>query len=32
MKTAILAALVASTAAFAPAKQAETSSSLKAFE
>lgn len=32
MKTVILATLVASAAAFAPAKQAATSSSLKAFE
>ncbi|KAG7340626.1 fucoxanthin chlorophyll a/c binding protein [Nitzschia inconspicua] len=32
MKTAILASLIASAAAFAPAKQASTSTSLKAFE
>ena len=32
MKTAVLASLIASAAAFAPAKQAATSSSLKAFE
>ncbi len=32
MKTAILASLLATAAAFAPAKQATTSSSLKAFE
>ena len=32
MKTAILASLIASAAAFAPAKQAATSTSLKAFE
>ena len=32
MKTAILASLLATAAAFAPAKQAATSSSLKAFE
>jgi hypothetical protein len=32
MKTAILASLIATAAAFAPAKQAATSSSLKAFE
>ena len=32
MKTAILASLIASAAAFAPAKQAATSTTLKAFE
>ena len=32
MKTAILASLIASAAAFAPAKQAATSTSLKSFE
>ena len=32
MKTAILASLIASAAAFAPAKQASTSTSLKSFE
>ena len=32
MKTAILATLVASAAAFAPAKQAATSTSLNSFE
>mmetsp|Transcript_45823 Transcript_45823/g.128916 ORF Transcript_45823/g.128916 Transcript_45823/m.128916 type:complete len:199 (+) Transcript_45823:62-658(+) len=32
MKTAILASLIATAAAFAPAKQATTSTSLKAFE
>jgi Chlorophyll A-B binding protein len=32
MKTAILATLIASAAAFAPAKQAVTSTSLQAFE
>jgi hypothetical protein len=32
MKTAILASLIATAAAFAPAKQASTSTSLKAFE
>mmetsp|Transcript_99942 Transcript_99942/g.288568 ORF Transcript_99942/g.288568 Transcript_99942/m.288568 type:complete len:199 (+) Transcript_99942:211-807(+) len=32
MKTAILASLIATAAAFAPAKQAATSTSLKAFE
>ena len=32
MKTAVLATLIASAAAFAPAKQAATSTTLKAFE
>ena len=32
MKTAVIATLIASAAAFAPAKQAVTSSALKAFE